>query len=124
VILRVDGESATPPYEQIREQIAALVRAGVLAPGHRLPSIRQLANDLQVAGGTVARAYRELEAEGIVATRGRHGTSVVDVSDEMRHSPELWRAAGRFAREVRRLGVREDDAINTIRAALAAGEPS
>ena len=47
-------------------------------PGTRLPSIRQLAGDLGLAGGTVARAYRELEQEGVVATRGRHGTVVAE----------------------------------------------
>ena len=56
--------------------MTALVLAGALRPGARLPSIRQLADDLGLAGGTVARAYRELEADGIVATRGRHGTVV------------------------------------------------
>jgi DNA-binding transcriptional regulator YhcF (GntR family) len=121
VILRIDATSPRPPYEQIREQVTALVQAGVLEPGYRLPSIRQLANDLQIAGGTVARAYRELEARGIVRSRGRHGTSVVaPTSIEAARAPELWRAAGRFAREVHRRGVREEDAISAIRAAFAA----
>ena len=61
MILEVDPRSAVPPYEQLREQVTALVLAGALTPGDRLPSIRQLANDLGLAGGTVARAYRELE---------------------------------------------------------------
>ena len=80
VILRVDSSSPVPPYEQIRAQVGAMVDAGVLAPGARLPSIRQLAGDLGLAGGTVARAYRELEQEGVVATRGRHGTVVAERS--------------------------------------------
>ena len=74
--LEVDPSSPIPPYEQLRQQITALVLANALAPGDRLPSIRQLANDLGIAGGTVARAYRELESDGVVATRGRHGTVI------------------------------------------------
>ena len=79
VILEVDPRSAVPPYEQLRQQVTALVRAAVLTSGTRLPAIRQLANDLGLAGGTVARAYRELENDGIVTTHGRHGTVVAAV---------------------------------------------
>ena len=72
MILEVDPRSPVAPYEQLRQQITALVLAGGLAPGDRLPSIRQLANDLGLAGGTVARAYRELDQDGyIVSHRGR-----------------------------------------------------
>jgi DNA-binding transcriptional regulator YhcF (GntR family) len=74
--LRVDLASAVPPYEQLRVQIADLITLGTLRPGARLPSVRQLAADLGLAGGTVARAYRELEHAGLVEGRGRHGTLV------------------------------------------------
>jgi GntR family transcriptional regulator len=74
VILRVDPGSAVPPYEQIRTQVATMAATGVLPVGTRLPPIRQLARDLGLAGGTVARAYRELEAAGVIVTRGRHGS--------------------------------------------------
>jgi regulatory GntR family protein len=67
-----------PPFVPISErivQIATMTATGVLEVGARLPTIRQLAKDLGVAGGTVARAYRELEADGVIETRGRHGHS-------------------------------------------------
>src|SRR5674476_1135471 len=54
----------TPQYEQVRAQIAALVSAGDLDDGNRLPTVRALANDLGIAPGTIARAYQELEAAG------------------------------------------------------------
>ncbi|MGQ0678332.1 MAG: GntR family transcriptional regulator [Actinomycetota bacterium] len=63
MILEVDPRSATPPYEQLRQQVTALVRAGALAEGAGLPAIRQLANDLGLAGGTVARAYRAYDED-------------------------------------------------------------
>jgi GntR family transcriptional regulator len=76
VILHVDPSSPVPPYEQIRSQIAAMIAVGALSNGHRLPTIRQLAADLDLAGGTVARAYRELEQAGLITSRGRRGTTV------------------------------------------------
>ena len=73
MILEINPDAAIPPYEQVGQQITALVLGGALATGARLPAIRQLAKDLGLAGGTVARAYRELEADGVVTTHGRHG---------------------------------------------------
>ncbi len=97
-----------------------MVRAGVLAQGARLPTIRQLAADLGLAGGTVARAYRELEAEGAIHTKGRHGTFVAS-SDVNRKPPEPQRladAARRFALQARQLGVAPDEALATARRAI------
>ncbi|KNH17640.1 GntR family transcriptional regulator [Arthrobacter sp. ZBG10] len=74
--ITVDLGSATPPYEQIRSQISSLVAMGELAAGSRLPTVRSLAADLGIAAGTVARAYRELDAAGIVESRRRGGTVV------------------------------------------------
>jgi DNA-binding transcriptional regulator YhcF (GntR family) len=74
--ITVDLGSATPPYEQIRAQISSLIALGALAPGTRLPTVRSLAADLGIAAGTVARAYRELEQSGLIATRRRNGTVV------------------------------------------------
>jgi DNA-binding transcriptional regulator YhcF (GntR family) len=122
VILEVDQRSALPPYEQLRQQITALVRAGVLAPGARLPAIRQLANDLGLAGGTVARAYRELESEGLDTTHGRHGTVVAatpPVPSGETKPASLLPAARKFAADARRVGAGLDDAIAALRAAYA-----
>lgn len=76
--LTVDSGSPTPPFEQIREQLAGAVLAGVLEAGDRLPPIRQLAADLGLAAGTVARAYAELEAAQLVVTARGRGTRVAD----------------------------------------------
>jgi DNA-binding transcriptional regulator YhcF (GntR family) len=67
MIVRVDPSSPIPPYEQIRSQIATMITIGALPESHRLPTIRQLAADLGLAGGTVARAYRELEQFGFIS---------------------------------------------------------
>ncbi|TPV51917.1 GntR family transcriptional regulator [Pseudarthrobacter phenanthrenivorans] len=60
--ITVDLHSPTPPYEQIRSQISSLIASGTLVPGSRLPTVRSLAADLDIAAGTVARAYKELAA--------------------------------------------------------------
>ncbi|WP_066293385.1 GntR family transcriptional regulator [Arthrobacter sp. B6] len=72
----VDLRSATPPYEQIRSQVSSLIATGALPLGSRLPTVRSLAADLGIAAGTVARAYKELEAAGLIESRRRNGTVV------------------------------------------------
>ena len=69
----IDPRSPVPPFEQLRVQLLAQVQSGELAPGARLPTVRRLADDLGIAPNTVARTYRELEASGIIETRGRNG---------------------------------------------------
>jgi GntR family transcriptional regulator len=98
----IDLGSGVPPYEQIRAQVAGHVASGALRVGDRLPTVRALAADLGIATGTVARAYRELEAEGVVAGRRRLGTVVtgkqvesgVEVALAARALVERARAAG------------------------------
>lgn len=76
MILCVDAEAPVPVYEQICEQVVRMVVAGTLAPGTRMPSIRQLAKDLQLAKGTVAKAYARLEAADVLESFGHHGTFI------------------------------------------------
>lgn len=80
--ISVDLGSAVPPYEQIRTQISSLIAVGSLGAGTRLPTVRSLAADLGIAAGTVARAYKELEQAGLIATRRRNGTVVVGIPDD------------------------------------------
>jgi DNA-binding transcriptional regulator YhcF (GntR family) len=123
VILLVDTDSPVPPYEQIRSQMTRMIASGVLLDGQRLPTIRQLANDLDLAGGTVARAYRELEQDGFIVTRGRHGTFVaprrarVDSPDRDRR---LADAASAFAVHAAQLGADPREALTLARKALEA----
>lgn len=91
--LRVDSRDPTPPYEQLRRQLAELIGAGQLAPGDRLPPLRQLAADLGLAVGTVARTYRELEAGGLVVSRRGAGTRVRHALDTQPAPPQLARQA-------------------------------
>lgn len=120
MIIEIDSDSPVPPYEQVRSQVATMVATGVLPLGHRLPPIRQLAADLELSNGTVARAYRELERDGWVKTQGRKGTLVQAPPDQHDHRTDLETAARRFAITVAQLGVDPDNARSAVEAALDA----
>lgn len=118
MIIRIDPSGA-PPYVQISDQVATMIRAGTLPVGGRLPAIRHLANDLGVAVNTVGRAYQELEAAGLVVTDGRRGTTVraVDTATSSQ-AGALADTADRLALEARHRGLRLEDAVEQVRAAF------
>ena len=117
----LDPGSGVPPFEQVRTQVLEAVRTGRRVPGDRLPPVRALAAELDLAAGTVARAYRELEQAGAVQTRGRAGTVVTAGADALRG--EAARHAAEYARAVNALGLGADDALALVRAALGGGVP-
>ncbi len=100
MILDVDPTSALPVYEQIRQQITRMAVSGVLPAGSRLPTIRQLATDLGLAKGTVAKAYALLESTAVVESRGHRGTYVIEVEADSAAAagvPALDQAAQSYA---------------------------
>lgn len=117
--IRVDLTAATPPYEQIRSQIASLIAVGTLAAGQRLPTVRSLAADLGVAPGTVARAYKELETAGLLASRRRHGTTVANTAAPTRGTPassaKVGTAVVRLVRTAQEAGLDEETVLNLVR---------
>ena len=115
--ITVDSTSATAPYQQVREQILNAISEGKLAPGVKLPSVRALAEKLGLATNTVAKAYKELEAQGAVVTRGRHGT-IVQASQD-RGVQEVTDAAADLARICQTWNVAEETAIRYLRAAFS-----
>lgn len=114
--LHVDPRSSTPPFEQLRAQIHARVTSGDLRPGDRLPPVRALAEELGLAPNTVARAYRELESDGLLVGRGRAGTFVAD-DDSARAATAAARA---YADTVTALGLAPAAALDLARRALDA----
>ncbi len=118
MILSVDPSRALPVYEQVREQIRRMVAAGTLAPGARLPTIRQLAADLGLAKGTIERAYELLEGDTVIERHGRNGTYVADVapSTKRERTVGLEQAAEALVIVARQLGADEDDAVRALRA--------
>jgi DNA-binding transcriptional regulator YhcF (GntR family) len=114
--IAIDLASSTPPYEQVRTQLARQIRDHTLAVGTRLPTVRRLADDLGLAVNTVARAYRELEEAGLIETRGRHGSFVSAAGEQARE--RLRRAAEEYATLATSLGIDRDEAIRIVDAAL------
>ena len=115
-MIRIDPASAVPPFEQLRTQVIDEISSGELAAGTRLPTVRRLAEDLGVAPGTVARAYRELEASGFIETRGRNGSFIAPQGDAA--TQQAQRAAAAFAEQVRALRIGADEALALVAAAL------
>lgn len=114
--IAVDLAAGEPPFEQVRAQLAGLIGSGRLLPGDRLPTVRALAADLGLAVNTVARAYKELEAAGLVETRRRAGTVVASGA----HTADVAVSAlaAQFAAAARAAGLAESQALDLVRAAV------
>lgn len=101
-----------PPSDQIRDQLRGLITAGILPKDERLPSVRQLASDLGVAPGTVAKVYKMLEVEGLVVTRIGGGTRV---SPDAQSTPStVLAAAEHLARLGAASGMTLEDTMNVL----------
>ena len=122
-MLRIDPASSEPPFAQLHQQILTQVADGILTPGDRLPTVRRLAGDLGIAPNTVARAYRELEADGVLEGRGRAGTFVRSTVTEGKTAPAVASAraaAEKYAEATRSLGLAPGEALALVRQALGA----
>lgn len=112
-MIRVDATSFVPIYEQIKQGIVRLVATGRLKVGQPLPSIRDLAAEIIVNPNTVARAYRELEQDGVVSTQKGKGSFIAerarpDAEKELR--AHLGRVMDEIIAESRRFAL-DDGAI-------------
>ena len=114
----VDHASAVTLYEQLHAQIIGQIESGELIAGTKLPTVRALATELDVAPYTVARVYRFLEADGFVETLGRNGTVVKARAGTSVELLQLDAVA--YATRARDLGIPEADALAYVRAALGA----
>ena len=88
-MIRIDASSFTPFYEQVKLQLKVRIRRGLFRPGDPLPSIREMASSLLLNPNTVARAYRELEQEGLIATRKGRGCFVAEAASRLSGSGGL-----------------------------------
>ncbi|WP_326591860.1 GntR family transcriptional regulator [Streptomyces sp. NBC_01294] len=116
--ITIDGSAGSAaPYEQLRAQIADRARSGKLPAGFKLPTVRGLAEELGLAANTVAKAYRALEADGVIETRGRNGTFVAAAEGASR---EAAAAAQAYAERAHRLGLTQAEASAAATEALRA----
>lgn len=117
-MLELEPDSSRPPSEQLHAAVIAAIGDGRLAPGSKLPTVRALAEELGLAVNTVAKAYKALEADGVVEGRGRNGTFVAEHGDAGERA--LQSAAADYAALARRLGVEASAARAIVTAALDA----
>ncbi len=113
-MITIDTDSTEAPYAQVREQFRHLIESGDLTAGTKLPTVRALAADLALATNTVARAYRELEALGMIETRGRAGSVVTGGGVEQ----AARRAAADFVAQLRALGLGREEAVRLVERAF------
>ena len=118
-MLTIHLDSPVPLTEQIRLGVRRAIAEGELVPGDPLPTVRQLAGDLGINFNTVARAYRDLEKEGLVATVRRRGTIVASANEKPREpQPALMeRLAGKareFFTDARLAGLTEKDVREVV----------
>src|SRR5262245_7069438 len=120
--ISIDIDDSVPAFEQLIEQIRAAVTAGVLKPGEALPSIRQLANDLDLNNKTVAKAYKLLERDSIIETRGYRGTYIhPKAKANCKFNLQEWtlRKLGESIAELREAGVTDSEIRNAFTAAIS-----
>lgn len=116
-------EDRAAASERLAFAIAGRIHRGSLVPGARLPTVRALAEQLDLAPNTVAKAYRRLEEDGLIEGRGRLGTFVADrlpapLPDRERRLAE---AAEAFARRARQVRASEAEAVRAVRGAMRSG---
>jgi DNA-binding transcriptional regulator YhcF (GntR family) len=120
VRIRLDPTAREPLSEQLRSALASRIASGRLAPGERMPTVRDLARELDVAPNTVAKAYRDLASAGLIAGRGRRGTFVSEGQSTALGDGDarLAAAAEIYARRARQLGAGPSAARAAVEAAL------
>jgi GntR family transcriptional regulator len=121
-VLTVDPRSGVPIYLQIIEQIKRSVALGILQVGEQLPTVKQLALDLTVNPNTVARAYRDLERDGVIETSPGRGSFVR--ANGVAEGPKVAAEIGRDAldvalREAKAVGLEREQVRELFEAAIA-----
>jgi len=124
--LRISVQDGAPIYQQIIEQIKYLIAAGRLKPTDDVPPIRVLAEQLRINPNTVARAYLELEREGLLTMRQGFGTKVAQVKSLLSRREKLRILADPadvLLTNARHLNVGLEDLITLLRERDTAMQP-
>jgi GntR family transcriptional regulator len=121
MLFHVNPSSGVPIYAQIENQVKNAIAAGALKEGHALPSVRKLAAELGINPTTTARAYQNLERDGVIATVPGGGTYVAGNVPRFLKSEKLRRLQP-YARQIAVEGVQlrltDDDILNIVQEEL------
>jgi len=123
----VDPHGGAPLYVQLAEQIKRAIAVGALSPGERLPTVKGLALDLKLNANTVARVYRDLERDGVIATAPGRGSFVREdgaLGEARRAANDVATSALDGAvREARALGLTQDELRSIVDASVTRWYP-
>jgi GntR family transcriptional regulator len=119
-LISIDTNDATPIYAQLDRALRAAIVTGRLRPGDQLPTVRQLAVDLQVNANTVARVYAELERAGVIETRRGVGSFITATPAEARPPREHERRLRAFITRILSEAAAAGFSVDEIAAALRA----
>ena len=122
ILLKPNPSSGVPIYLQLMEQVKHAIETGALRPGEQLPSIRPLAEELVVNPNTVAKAYRELEHEGVIELRQGAGAFVSDKAPTKKDADKLRAAQATVAGAIEKLrarGVTDEEIRRLVEAELS-----
>ena len=115
-MISISYRDPRPIYEQVRDSLRALVISGVLSPGDRLPSVRELAGELAINPNTIQRAYRELEREGFIVSVSGKGSFICESNAEQRERRDnLLRSFVEIASELQWLGVSREELCERLK---------
>lgn len=106
----IDTRSPEPLYEQIKNSVRSQILYGVLTPDEKLPSVRELAAQAAINPNTIQKAYRDLEAEGLIYSVPGRGCFVAGPTEQVKENRinELVEAVRPLLAELKRLGVGHD----------------
>ena len=115
-MIQINYRDPRPIYEQLRDGFRQLILTGVLEPGGRMPSVRELAASLAVNPNTIQRAYRELEAEGCICSVPGRGSFVCKTDAAvLARRAELTARLRQTAGELRALGLTDGEIIALVK---------
>src|ERR1700743_256769 len=115
---RLDVHSGVPLYRQLIDQVQGAIATGSLVPGDQLPTVRQVAVDLEINPNTVMRAYREMEIRDVLDTQQGTGTFVAQQTverDAVEHSRGLEQLVEEFAARAGGAGFHLEDMLMALR---------
>jgi GntR family transcriptional regulator len=122
---RIDLRTGVPLYRQLIDQVQAAIATGSLVPGDQLPTVRQVAVDLEINPNTVMRAYREMEIRGVLDTQQGTGTFVAQQTVErnaVEHTRGLEQLVEEFAARAGAGGFHLEELMMALRDRLAEGK--
>lgn len=121
-LIQISLRSGGPIYQQLKEEVIRLACEGILAPDEQLPSVRALARELGINPNTVAKAYQELESEGVIYSMGGRGSFISgDLLAAEGVKKEAAANLAAAAEKARRVGLTREEAVELIASVFEQG---